>query len=231
MKASHICVDLNFVHDVHMCLSSQSAAGHLIKREVFVLALVFVELGDRPVKPAVLEQLSQLTVVHGNGIVPVLLVKLELCPHHDVIGDAHKGSLDLHHSLHLLHRLVRDVVNIRNALRRHRHLVHRKAEEVADARTDAAVEDEHILGCLQFLRHLGLDDQLQLLFAQEERLIVLESHHGLEPLARDLAERRLEDFVGILELVEERPEALHLMNDRVVRDALGREPLAALLLI
>ena len=231
MKASHICVDLNFVHDVHMCLSCQSAAGHLIKREVFVLALVLVVLRDRPVKPAELQELTQLSVVHSDRVVPVLLVKLELCLHHDVVCDAHQGSLDLHHGLHLLHRLVRYVVNIRNALRRHRHLVHRKTEEVADTRTDAAVEDEHILGCLQLFWHLSLDDLLELLFAQEERLIVLEPHHSLESLTRDLAERRLEDLVGVLELVEERPQALHLMNDRVVGYTLCRKPLSAILLI
>ena len=55
MQARHICVYLDFVHDVHVCLKRQSAGGNLVKREVFVFALGLVELGHRPVNAAKLQ--------------------------------------------------------------------------------------------------------------------------------------------------------------------------------
>ena len=55
VQARHICVYLDFVHDVHVCLTCQSAGGNLVKREVFVFALGLVELGHRPVNAAKLQ--------------------------------------------------------------------------------------------------------------------------------------------------------------------------------
>ena len=161
VEASDIGIHLDLVHDVHMCLTRQAATGNLVEREVLVVAQGLVELGHRPVNATEFEEFPQLAVIHGHGVVGLLLVEVELRPHHNVIGAAHQGSLDFHHILHNLHGLVRYVVDEGDALRRHCDTVHRKAHEVADTGADAAVEDKDVLGHLQLRRHLSLQDRLE----------------------------------------------------------------------
>ena len=145
-----------------MCLTRQAATGNLVEREVLVVAQGLVELGHRSVNATEFEEFPQLAVIHGHGVVGLLLVEVELRPHHNVIGAAHQGSLDFHHILHNLHGLVRDVVDEGDALGRHRDAVHRETHEVADTGADAAVEDKDVLGHLQLRRHLGFQDRLEL---------------------------------------------------------------------
>ena len=229
MQARHIRIDLNLVHDVHVRLSRQAAARDLIERKVLILAFGLTELGHRPVDAAKLQELPQLAVIDLDGIVGLLFVEVEARTHHYIVGHPHQGSLDFNHILHNLHGLMRNVVDEWYALWRDRDAVHAEVHEVADTRADAAVEDEDVLGHLQFRRHLGLQDRLELGLAQEERLIVLHPHHVLEALVRDFAEGGLEDLVRVLQLIEEGPQALHLVDHRVVGDLFGGVALAPVL--
>ena len=126
---------------------------------------------------------------------------------------------------------MRDVVDVGDTLRRNGNPVHVEPHEVADSGAQAAVEDEDVLGHLQLRRHIRVHHGLELTGAEEERLVVLEPHHGLEALVRDLAEGRFEDLVGVLQLIEEGPQTLHLVDHGVVGDAFCGVALATVLYI
>ena len=116
-----------------------------------------------------------------------------------------------------------------DALRRNGNPVHAELHEVADTGTNAAVQHKHILAHLEFRRYLGLQDMFEFGFAEEEGLVVLHPHHDLEALMRDFAEGRFENLIRILQLIEEGPQALHLMDHGVVGDAVGGVALATVL--
>ena len=229
VEASHIGVHLHLVHDVDVGLSSKPASGNLVQREVLVVAQIFVKLRHRPVDAAKLQELPQLAVIDRHSVVGSLVVEVELRPHNDVISHPDKWRLDLRHRLLVLHGLVRNVVDERNALRAHRDAVHREAHEITDSSTDAAVEDEDVFGHLQLRRYFRVHDCFEFGLAQEEGLVLLQPHHCLEALVRDLAEGRFEDLVCVLQLIEEGSQALHLVDYGVVGDALCGVALAPVL--
>ena len=222
VQSGGVEVDLDLAHHIDVGLAGQLGGGLLVERDVHIVVLFLVIDGDLAVDAAGLDEVPDLLVVEvGSGLADVD-AEVELGALDDVEGQADDGGDDFLVGLLGAAGLGGDVVDVRDAFRADGDLFHGQAAEIADAAAKAAVQDEGILGALEFLGDLGVDDFLEFFLTQEDRTVVHRVHHGTFLLRGEAAEGGLHDFVRLLQLVEKGLEILHRVDHGVDGGAVGR---------
>ena len=215
VETGGVQVDLDLAHHIDMGLTGQLGGGLLIEGNVDVVVLFLVIDGDLAVDAAGFYEVTDFLVIETDGGLAEAETEVEVGPLDDVEGHADDGGDDFLVGLLGAACLGRDVVDVRDSFRADGDLVHREAGEVADTATEAAVENEGVLGALHTLGNLGVDDFLEFFLTEEDRAVVHCVHHGTFLFGGKAAEGRLHNFIRLLQLIEEGLEILHGVDDSI----------------
>ena len=165
VQAGGIEVDLDFAHQVDVGLSSQLAAAQLVYGLIDIGLLLFVVDGDRAGDVTLLEERLDQGVVAIAAIDVADDGKLEAGVLDDVEGEADDGRLHLGVEVLLAGGLLRQVVDVRDALGRDGDVVDGHSLEVGNTATEGALDQEGIAHRLEARRKLGFAHALEFVAA------------------------------------------------------------------
>ncbi len=220
VEASGIEVDLDLGHHVDMGLPGELAATQLVDGLVLVHLRLLVIDGHRARDVAFLQEGLDQDVVAIAAVNVADDGKVEAGALDDVEGEADDGRLDLGVEVLLTGGLLRQVVDVRNAVGRDGNVVDGHGLEVGDAAAKGALHQEGVADGLEAGRELCLAHALELVGPQENRRIVHGFHDGFAVLLAQGTEGRALDVAVELEVVEEGLEHLELADYRVGGEAL-----------
>ena len=209
VQAGCVQVDLDLAHHIDVGLTGQLGGGFLIEGDVHVVVLFLVIDSHLAVDAAGFNEVADFLVVEAGSGLAEIDAEVEPGAHDDVVGQADDGGDDFLVGVLGAACLGWDVVDVRDSFRADGDLVHREAAEVSDTAAEAAVQDEGVLGALEFLGDLCVDDFLEFVLTEEYGTVVHRVHDSTFLFRGKAAERRLHDFVRLLQLIEEGLEILH----------------------
>lgn len=220
MEAGGIEVDLDLGHHVDMGLPGELAAAQLIDGPVLVGFRLFVVDGHRACDVAFLQEGLDQDVVAIAAVDVADDGKVEAGALDDVEGEADDGRLDLGVEVLLTGGLLRQVMDVRDAVGRDGNVIDGHGLEVGDTAAKGALHQEGVADGLEAGRNLSLAHALELVGPQEDRRVVHSFHDGFAVLLAQGTEGRALDVAVEFEVVEEGLEHLELADYRVGGEAL-----------
>lgn len=225
VQAGGIEVDLDLGHHVDMGLPGELAAAQFVDGFVLVALLLLVVDGHCARDVAFLQEGLDQDVVAIAAVDVADDWKVEAGALDDVEGEADDGRLDLGVEFLLAGGLLRQVVDVRDAVGRDGDVVDGHGLEVGDTAAKGTLHQEGVADGLEAGRKLGLAHTLELIGTQEDRRVVHGFHDGFAVLLAQGTEGRALDVAVEFEVVEEGLEHLELADYRVGGEALLGEVL------
>ncbi len=231
MEAGSIFIDLDLGHHVDESFSAQLGAALRVDGDILVLAQFFVVDGHRAVDAALLDHPFDERIETRLAIDVADDGKIEVRALDDVEGEADQRSLHFLVGILRAGGLLRQVVDIRDALVGDGDIGHGHRLKIGNATAQGAEDHEGVARGPQVLRELRRAHEFEFFGAEEDRVVVQGFHDSVLALLTELAERRLDDLVVLLEGIEEGLDDLHLCGHGVEAQALGGQRALVQLLI
>ena len=223
MEAGGVEVDLDFAQHVDVGLAGEFAAAQIAERDVFVGVLGLAVDGDLAVELALAQERLDEYVVARLAVDVADDGEIEAGALDDVEGEAGDGRLDLGVAFLGSCGLLREVVDVRDALFRDGNVFHSEGLKVGDAAAERALDQEGVADGLQAGRDPGCPEGFEFVAAEVDRVVVLGFHDGFLALAAELAEGVAVDLALEFEFVEEGLQHLELADDGIGGEAVGRQ--------
>lgn len=231
MKAGSIFIDLDLGHHVDKGFSAQLGAALRVNGHILVLAQLLVVDGHGAIDTALLDHPLDERIETRLAVDVADDGKVEVRALDDVEGETDQRGLHFLIGILRAGGLLRQVVDVRDALVRDGDISHGHRLKVGNAAAQSAEDHKCVARGPQFLRELRRAHEFEFFGAEEDRVVVQGFHDSVLALLAELAERRLDDLVVLLEGIEEGLDDLHLSSHGVEAQALGRQRALVQLLI
>lgn len=203
MESGCIHVYLRFVGNVYMRLAAQLATAHRMQWHTVHHACRLIILVNQTVNLTMFKKLLNLGVVSAFAGGIFENAKFETGAFDDFQRKQHQWRFLFPAVILRLHSFLGQILNVRNTVIRNCNIRHRQLHKVSDTTAESALKKKGIFGFLQNVGHIRCHYLLNFLIAEEERVIILFSQCLIPLFLSKASERRFQNLVILLQLIEE----------------------------